>query len=63
MATLWRPAIPHNKPSSNQLAGLDSDEDYHLQNSVLKIKISQLQAELVYLENILLAHRKCCRSI
>jgi hypothetical protein len=57
-----RDAMPHNEPSSNQLAGLDSDEDYHLQNSILKVKISQLQAELAVFENIIPPHRKRCRS-
>ncbi|KAH7184236.1 hypothetical protein DER44DRAFT_682213 [Fusarium oxysporum] len=54
--------MSRDEPSSNQLAGLRSHEDHHLQNLILKIEISQLRMELVNLKYILLAHKKCCGS-
>ncbi|WJG35455.1 uncharacterized protein FOBCDRAFT_137889 [Fusarium oxysporum Fo47] len=54
--------MSRDEPSSNQLAGLGSRKDHYLQNLILKVEISQLQTELVNLENILLAHKQCCSS-
>ncbi|KAH8646438.1 hypothetical protein BGZ61DRAFT_376825 [Ilyonectria robusta] len=50
------------EPDNVQLASLDSRTGHYSENSALKAEISQLQAELVDLKNILLAHRECCGS-
>ncbi|KAH6867598.1 hypothetical protein B0T10DRAFT_419580 [Thelonectria olida] len=48
------------EPDNSQLASLDSQTGQYVENSALKAEISRLQAELIDLKKMLLAHTECC---
>ncbi|KAH7006705.1 hypothetical protein EDB82DRAFT_494069 [Fusarium venenatum] len=44
----------------SQLAGLDSDGGQYSKNSALNTERSRLEAEIVHLNCLLVAHKDCC---